>query len=42
MLRGRGGVAVTTLVVVSESGLKSFEAEAQESYSLVGCGLGEK
>ena len=42
MLRGRGSVAVTTLVAVSESGLKRFEAKAQETYSLVGCGLGEK
>ena len=38
MLRGRGGVAVMSLVVVSESGLKSFEAEAQESYSRLDVG----
>lgn len=42
MLRGRGGVAVRTLVAMSESGLKRFEVKAQETYSVVGCGLGEK
>ena len=41
ILRGGGSLAVTTLLAVSESGLKRFEAKAQETYSLVECALGE-